>query len=432
MKSKLIVFFIISLNLLTAQIPATTTPPSLFNDIDRESPKYKTSMEEYYKKHSMLRIVAPQILEKELEDARYVVGPGDQFTLYVYGELEVALDFTIMPEGQVYIPTVGKIDLSGLSLKEAKSRVVEKAKNYYLNADISVNLTALRKFKVYLVGEVIQPGTYFVQGSNRISDILELSGGVKDWADLTAVELKHSDGTTENFNIMRFYRYGDKSVNPFMKGGDVVFIRSIDLTRPHILVESKIEKVLEAETKKNQTPNSMINEKSTRKIYHLLEGETVISFLNRISAFSADIDLTKITLVRDSLRQVMDLLNDYSKYENYKLESKDRLIIPSLLSVVYVQGEVLNPGEYTYDVNLTANDYVSKAGIIEKSKSSEDVVVIRKGTGEVLKGGGTIIYKGDTIIVPRKTREDVRDYILILVPILTMGLSLLTLLNTNK
>jgi len=427
---KLIIFFIISVNLLLAQ--TTETLPSLFNDIDRESPKYKTSMEQYYKTRSMLRTVAPQILEKELEDAQYIVGPGDQFTLYVYGELEVSLDFTIMPEGQVYIPTIGKIDLSGLTLKEAKKRVLEKAKNYYLNADISVNLISLRKFRVYLVGEVTKPGTYFVQGSNRVSDILELAGGVKDWADLTAVELKHSDKTVEDFNIMRFYRYGDKNENPFMKGGDVIFVRSIDLTRPHILVESKIEKVLEAETNRNQSQSTMVNQKSTRKIYHLLDDETVISFLNRISAFSADIDLTKITLERDSVEYVMDLLNEYSKYEKFDLQSKDRLIIPSLLSVVYVQGEVMNPGEYSFDVNLTANDYISKAGIIEKSKPGEDVIIIRKGTGEVLKGSGTIVYKGDTIIVPRKTREDVRDYILILVPILTMGLSLLTLLNTTK
>jgi hypothetical protein len=223
----------------------------------------------------------------------------------------------------------------------------------------------------------------------------------------------------EKCDIRQFYRYGEKEENPFLRGGDVLFVRPIDLTKPHVLVDSRIEKVLK---------NSVVSRKSTRRIYRLMDGETIVSFLGRISAFSTDIDLRKITLMRDSSMIVLDLLNNYSKYEDFKLQSKDRVIIPNLLSVVYVQGEIRNPGQYTYDVNLTANDYISKAGVIEKSKPSEDVIIIRKGTGKVVKGGNTIIYKGDTVIVPRKTREDVRDYILILVPIITLGLSLYTIM----
>jgi len=418
--SKLIIFLIISFRVLIAQ---TTDPlPSLMNDVDRESPKYKTSMERYYKTRSMLRTVAPQILEKELEDAQYIVGPGDKFKLYVYGDLELSLDFTVLPEGQVYIPSIGKIHLSGITLKEAKARVLEKAKNYYLNAELSVNLISLRKFRVYLVGEVKRPGTYFVQGSNRVSDILELAGGVKDWADLTNVEIKHSDGESEVIDIMKYYRFAIKKQNPFLKGGDLIFVHDLDLKKPYVVVDSRIEKMLE-------TTRTVRN---NRRIYRLLENETITSFLDRISAFNSETDLSKITLIRDSVENVMDFMNDYSKFEKFALRNKDVIIVPTFLSVVNVQGEVLNPGAYRFEVNLTANDYISKAGIIEKSKPGEDVIIIRKDTGEVLKGSETIVYKGDTIIVPRKTREDIRDYILILVPVLTMGLSLLTLINSTK
>ncbi len=392
---------------------------------DRQNPKYDTSMEKRLIEREIIRTPAPQVLEDILDPEIYMVGPGDQFRLFIFGMLENEFILTVLPEGYIYIPTVGKVDVKGMTLAEAKEKIIKKVKGSYVKSEVSVNLSGLRKFRVYLTGEVAAPGTYFVQGSDRVSDVIEVAGGVKDWADATSVELRHKNGQKETLNLLRYYRQGDKSVNPFLRGGDMIFISPIDLTKPYILVESRIDKVLEGQTAENK----VVEEKSTREIYRLLEGETIVSFLQRISAFTSEIDLAKITLIRDNKEYIIDLLHHFSEYESFTLQNRDRLIIPDLISEVYVQGEVLEPGAYIFNVNLTANDYASKAGITEKAKSSEDLVIVRAATGEVLKGGNIIIEKGDVIIVPRKMREDVRDYITILVPIITMGLSLYAVLR---
>jgi protein involved in polysaccharide export with SLBB domain len=406
---------------------SSTQQNGLFNDVERESPKYQTSMEKYYKNRSLLRTVAPQILEQELDAALYDVGPGDQFGIFIYGELEATFDFTVMPEGYVYIPTIGKIDLKNLTLKTAKEKIVTRAKELYINADISVNLISLRKFRVYLVGEVTQPGAYFVQGSNRVSDVLEISGGTGDWADLSAVEVKSADGTVKSYNILKFYKEGKSEDNAFIKGGDVINVKSIDLSKPYVIVESQIEKILESKESLGATEEKT----SVRKIYRLHDGENVYTFLHRISAYSANKDLTKISLVRRAKSTNINVLGEAEKAKKIQLENNDIIIIPNLVNKVYVQGEVYRPGAYEFDVNLTANDYAGMAGVWERAKPSEDIIIIRRETGEVLKGGETIIHKGDTIIVPRKLREDVRGYMTILLPILTLGFTVYSVLSSQ-
>jgi protein involved in polysaccharide export with SLBB domain len=406
---------------------SSTQQNGLFNDVERESPKYQTSMEKYYKNRSLLRTIAPQILEQELDAETYDVGPGDQFAIFIYGELEVTFDFAVMPEGYVYIPTIGKIDLKNLTLKTAKEKIVAKAKELYINADISVNLISLRKFRVYLVGEVVQPGAYFVQGSNRVSDVLEISGGTGDWADLSAVEVKSADGTVKSYNILKFYKEGKSEDNAFIKGGDVINVKSIDLSKPYVIVESQIEKILESKESLGATEEKT----SVRKIYRLHDGENVYTFLHRISAYSANKDLTKISLVRRAKSTNINVLGEAEKAKKIQLENNDIIIIPNLVNKVYVQGEVYRPGAYEFDVNLTANDYAGMAGVWERAKPSEDIIIIRRETGEVLKGGETIIHKGDTIIVPRKLREDVRGYMTILLPILTLGFTVYSVLSSQ-
>ncbi len=396
--------------------------------LDRQNPKYDTSMEKQLLEREVIRTPTPQVLEDALDPEVYMVGPGDQFRLFIFGMLENEFDITVLPEGDVFIPTVGKINVKGLNLTRAKEKIKRKVEESYVKSEVSVNLSGLRKFRVYLTGEVNTPGTYFVQGSDRVSDVIEIAGGAKDWADATSVILRHKGGAADTLNLLRFYRQGDKSVNPLLQGGDMIYVAPIDLTKPYIIVESRIEKVLEGQT----TENKVVEEKSTREIYRLLEQETIVEFLQRISAFTSQIDLAKITLIRDSTEQVIDLLHHFSEFENFCLQNRDRLIIPDIISEVYVQGEVLKPGAFIFNVNLTASDYASKAGITEKAKSIDKLIVIRAATGAVETGGDVIIDKGDIIIVPRKVREDIRDYITILVPIVTMGLSLYAVFVSRK
>lgn len=422
---RLIIFLVIGL-FSTPALPQSEREAQsrkFSNMVDKESQKYYTTIDRQYRQRSITLNVAAQILEAELEEASYIVGPGDMFNLYIFSEFENIFDLIISPEGQLAIPSVGMIELINLDLKTAKEKILEAVKEHYLHAQASVHLFGLRKFRVYITGEVVVPGTYFVQGSDRLSDVVEVAGGLNDWANDTALEIRHLDGTTDIINLTRFYRNAEKEHNPFLRGGDMIFAKSIDLAMAHVFVESRFA----------HSPKTIDQKKTSfRKIYPLLDGETIDMFFGRISAYGDEVDMSGIIVVRDGKEYPLDLITQPQKNRDFMLQSKDFIIIPNVVSEVYVQGEVRIPGAFPYIINYTANDYVSKAGVMERSKGSEYIVVVRAKTHETLEGGDVVIEKGDTIIMPRKTRESIMDYMTIILPIASIALSTYSIIRTSK
>lgn len=375
---------------------------------DIQNEKYETSLQKFYQQRAVTQTIVTQVLEDELEAADYIIGPGDRLEVNIFGELEDKLEFTVLPEGNVLIPTIGDLKISGLSLKEAKAIILAEVNKYYIRAKISVNLIGLRKFRIYLTGEVKNPGTYFVQGSDRLSDVLEISTGLNDWADDTKIEIRHKDDVVDKIDITRFYRLGDKSSNPYLRGGDNIFAPSIKLTDPYVIIEGNV---------------------GNQGIYSLKDNETLITFLRRVCALSKRSNLESIILIRDGKRQKLDILNEQEKYENFTLKNRDKIMIPTIYDKVYVRGEVYTPGAFPYLANYLSKDYIGLAGALDSGVDEDKIIVVRQTTGEVLKGPNIIIEKGDTIILPKRGREVFKDYITIIAPIVSMFIATLALVT---
>jgi len=144
---------------------------------------------------------------------------------------------------------------------------------------------------------------------------------------------------------------------------------------------------------------------------------------------STTFDLSDITLFHGDKELRIDMLRQGSAYSGFKLQSGDKITIPVLNNVVYVRGDVRAPGAYPFNEKMTAADYVGKAGALEIAKGSEAIMVVRTKTGEVLHGGDVIVQKGDMIVVPRKTREILRTYIGIVIPVVSIILSTYSILT---
>ena len=213
----------------------------LKNVFDRENKKYPTSLESYYLKKSLTRTIAPQVLEDVIDPNKYIVGPGDGFEIHLWGEMENQLDATINPQGSLIIPTIGEIDLHDLTLAQAKEKIFSDISKKYINNKISINLVTLKKFRVYLTGEIKLPGTYFVQSSDRVSDVLEIANGVTDWADGTRIEIRQDSGKTKIVDLSAFYLDGAKEQNPFLNSGEVIHVPSIDVNKGYVVVEGNAE-----------------------------------------------------------------------------------------------------------------------------------------------------------------------------------------------
>jgi len=350
------------------------------------------------------RLTQLEALERVVDPEDYLVGPGDIFSFNVWGMMETHVPAVVSPEGKLLLPSVGEIVVSGKTLAEVQTLVVEKAAPLYENSKVSLTLEGLRLFRVHVTGEVLYPSTYIAQAVDRISEMITTAGGVTEWAWSKKVELRHPDGSVEYFDLDSFELEGILSDNLFVNGGDVIYVPPIEVGGSLVRVNGGFE-------------NS--------GTYQISEGENLLSFLRRIQVLKKETDLSKIVVIRDK-ENIGRGANDkqfFTPFESegsfdldFVLQHNDEINLP--WTYVYVKGAVRSPGAFPYIMNLTAKDYAGMAGGDFRSGGIKRVRVYHALTGETEKGADVLVHEGDVVQLNPSWSQRIGPYLQIL-PILT-------------
>ena len=168
--------------------------------------------------------IQQSLLDAVVDEKSYVVGPGDILLLNFLGELNYNYQITITPEGTAFIPSVGSVTVSGLTLNQAKEKMITKVLTRYKGVEVTVTLIGLREFLVSVVGEVGNPGIYTAKASQRGVDLIYSAGGLLPHASKRNIQVKRRDGTILWVDLEKFQRAGDYKRNPYLQEGDVIFI----------------------------------------------------------------------------------------------------------------------------------------------------------------------------------------------------------------
>jgi polysaccharide biosynthesis/export protein len=111
----------------------------------------------------------------------YVLGPGDEIVLYVsnIAELSNSRAYRLDPQGNIDVPLAGRLVLSGLTLPEAKSAIVQKLKDYAYEPQVSVDIQAFRSQPVSILGAVTEPGVHQLEGQKSLLEVLSMAKGIR-------------------------------------------------------------------------------------------------------------------------------------------------------------------------------------------------------------------------------------------------------------
>lgn len=166
--------------------------------------------------------------------ADYVLGPGDQLQLNMYGQADLFTGpSTVLVDGTISLPFIGRVPVAGRTVKEVEVTVTDLYKKYFKRPNLTIVLAKPRQLTLAVSGEVVKPGTYPFTGVDQIptvSQLLKLSGGVTPSADLRNVQIRRSKfgapGVYESIsvNLMKLIQEGDISQDIRMRDGDIVFI----------------------------------------------------------------------------------------------------------------------------------------------------------------------------------------------------------------
>ena len=367
------------------QIPRSDVPGQALEDVSRVRLPRGEEVEK-------LRISQ----DREIDPEAYIVGPGDLLQLYIWGEWDRAYPLQVDPEGYILIPTINALHVSNLTLAEAKRQIVAAAQEKYANVPITVTLSSMRFFTVYLTGAVVNEGSVTVHPLTRVSELIETSGGFLD--DLKgatieetvegkkitrarrlslqptarrSIQVIHRDGTSDEVDLPMFQATGDISFNPYLKMGDVVHV---PYRRNEIYVYGSVNKVGVQEYRPGDTVGTLLKLAGGIRSNAPLE-------IAEVWRFREDGKTTYVIDLSDT--SSAGGLVEVDHVEHFPLQAKDMLFVRTradwqLTPTVVIYGEVKYHGHYRVIPGHTRlRDIVEQAGGFTENASLIQSKVLR-------------------------------------------------------
>ncbi|AMV71849.1 SLBB domain-containing protein [Desulfuromonas carbonis] len=162
--------------------------------------------------------------------AEYVLGPGDELKVQLFGKTNQQLAMIVDREGVIAFPEIGPLNVAGMSFAQARAYIAEQVKEKTIGVSVSITMGELRSIRVFALGEVSQPGSYLVSGLATLSQALFVSGGVKKIGSLRKIQLKRDGQLVTTIDLYDFLLKGDTSADVRLLPGDVVFVPPVGAT----------------------------------------------------------------------------------------------------------------------------------------------------------------------------------------------------------
>ena len=169
----------------------------------------------------------------------YVLGPGDQLIIDVYGATQESMSLTVSPDGDITIPDFGPIHVSGLTVSAAQNRIRSKLGSYYESSNIKASLGQTRTILVNVMGEVKAPGTYTVSAFATVFHALYMAGGVSDLGTLRNIKVFRQGKLISTVDIYEFILNGRLAGNVRLADNDVVQV-GVMPTRNHCVSFARV------------------------------------------------------------------------------------------------------------------------------------------------------------------------------------------------
>jgi len=401
------------------------------------------------------------MLEKAVDPDSYVLGPYDELAVSIMGAEPREFSLTVLPEGDVVMPGVGVVHADGLTLTEFRRALTSKVGIYFRNIELQCYLKAPAIFKVFVTGEVRDPGAVEVSGVERVTDAIEKAGKVAGSGSQRLIMLDR-DGDTLRVDLYRFLKQGDFESNPYLRSGDrvhvppkgwqVTIIGQVNLAGMYEIIEGETVNDLinlaggfTTDALKDSAVVSSVGAdgvvstitipaaqfgmrlkdndeigvfdrlkgrlqvhvegavKRTGRFF-LAPGEGLAELIVRAGGFTDRADLSRAYIEKKNGAITRVNLPDYispTPAKDMRLEDGDLLTIPRIPSTITVGGEVTKPGEFNFNGDLTVAQYVGLAGG-PTGDGSMNSVVIYSPDGKA-RGAHRDMHpsRGDVIIVKR-------------------------------
>ena len=276
----------------------------------------------------------------------YIIGPGDKLFIDIYGESENYYQVEISPDGDAILENIGPINLSGLSLENAKKRLISKFKTIYTGLNdqstfVNISVGVPRAIRVNIVGEVNLPGTYNFSAFNTVYNAIYVAGGITENATLREIKLFRNNKLVNSVDVYKFLTKGDGSSNIRLENDDLILVGPYT---NRVKIRGAVKKSGTFETKENETLSDL---------FFYAGGFSEKAFKKSV----------KLTRVIDGQLKIIDISVD--QFDFFMPVSGDiyevNEIIEKYTNRVIIKGAIYRPGTFSLDKKMTIKSLIQKA-----------------------------------------------------------------------
>ena len=176
-------------------------------------------------KDQLLKLSESFVVETEIDPETYILGPGDKIGLSIITGANLAYVITISPTGELWIPDIGTVHISGMNIQIAEEFAAQYIReNRYKTANISLVLLNIRHHKIQVVGAVISPGFINIKSISRLTDAIKKTDGLHKLADEEHIVIKKENGAEIICSLKSFHLNGNLNNNPVLSAGDIIYV----------------------------------------------------------------------------------------------------------------------------------------------------------------------------------------------------------------
>ena len=288
--------------------------------------------------------------------ANYVVGPGDEIIVTMWGETQLREKGTISRDGSIYFENVGLVSLVNLSFDQTKRVLEARFQSVYstlrggrsATTFIEISLGTLKSINIHFLGEVNMPGLMPVHPFSTITTGLMQAGGVTQIGSLREIQIIRNGKIINTIDYYEYLQNGSIANNIRLLDNDVI---SVPVRKSAIKITGKVRR---------------------QGIFELKQGENLSDLIGFAGGLKNDAGS------RTEIRRILPL--EYRKHSSddiqhiwidLKQDDETPLVDGDVVNVfplyvtdqlVTIEGQVKNSGEFSLAPEMRVTDLLELAG----------------------------------------------------------------------
>lgn len=287
----------------------------------------------------------------------YVLGPGDELIVDIYGASQASAKYTIAPDGTVVIPRIGPVAVSGMSVEGAQARIMGAMGKHYKNSSIKLTVGQTRTITISVMGEVLTPGTYTLSAFATVFHALYMAGGTSSIGTLRDIKVARNGHIISTVDVYEYILNGRLAGNVALADNDVIIVGAYNNL---VEITGNVKRPMWYEMKKN---------------------ESVKSILAFAGEFTGDAYTKNISVERRAGDKLSVYNVDEFDFGSFTLADEDHVIVRGneqrYSNLTVIEGAVKRPGNYELSSVSSVKGLINAAGGLEEDALTTRAVLTR-------------------------------------------------------